>query len=425
MNKLQIVIIVFSIIIAIVGVIVFSQYKQPGGQIVGELSVWGIESPDVYRDTFRTYEDSQSIKIIYTQKDEKTFSEEIINALAERRGPDLVVTNNEWITEHLEKLSSAAATVANIQNLRSVFVESAADALFEINTDPVSKKTAGVIWGLPLWFDPLVLFWNKDIFDAASIALPPKNWFEFLDDANKIKKVAPGGVIVRAGTALGRSKTIPLYKELLGLLLLQQNTSIDSFLTSSGNTSETVLRFYTDFGRFGATAYTWNNNQASPRDLFVSGKLGMMIDYASFAPRLVEKNAHLSYGVAPAPQPQGAEFPIHSGSVKSIAVTREAKNADTAWAFAKWLGGKDAVEMLVERYPAIPARRDLLDDPNLSQVAKEATLNARYVGDSYPRESSFIIGEMLESIADGKVTPSGALIEARQKFEFMTRKRPQ
>ena len=62
--------------------------------------------------------------------------------------------------------------------------------------------------------------------------------------------------------------------------------------TTSGSESdvETFLRYYTDFGRLGTSAYTWNTELPEPRKLFIEGKLGMMLDYASYAPELQKQN---------------------------------------------------------------------------------------------------------------------------------------
>ncbi len=418
MNKLQVVIIVFCVVIAITGVIVFSQ-RAPEGTSgpASELSVWGTEPGAIFQTAFESYNNTFNVKIEYSQKDSKTFSETIVNALAEGGGPDLVIADSAWVLVHKEKIAPATLAIANLKNLSSSFIDSASNAFFRETVDETTKKGVGVVWAMPLWVDPLVLFWNKDIFNASSIALPPKNWFEFLDVSNRTKILAAGGAVTRAGAALGRASTIPLYKELVALLAAQQEVSIDTILTQQNTQVESALRFYIDFGRFGSTAYTWNNALKNPRDLFAAGKLSMMVDYISFVPLLAEKNAHLSYAIAKAPQTgPDREFPVYTANIKGITVLRGSKKQDAAWTFARWLAGPEPITTIVSRYPIAPAQRSLLNDKNLSPIIKESVLNTRYVSDNRPKDSSFILGELIESVADGRSTLSEALSEARAKY---------
>ena len=39
---------------------------------------------------------------------------------------------------------------------------------------------ANGILGLPITVDPMVMYWNRDIFSSAAIAAPPSYWDEFL-----------------------------------------------------------------------------------------------------------------------------------------------------------------------------------------------------------------------------------------------------
>lgn len=424
MNKLQVGIIIFSIVIVITGVVIFARRptnNEPTTTPAKELIVWGTEPESIYKEIFRSYETVANTKIVYREQKAETFHTTVTEALAAERGPDLIIASADWIVGNRDKLAPAPSSLITISAFQSAFIDLATDALTEKRTVEGKKQPEEFIWALPLWTDPLVLYWNRDIFNAASLPLPPADWFEFLEHSNKIKKIGQASAIERAGAALGRAKTIPLYKEIVSLLLLQQQADLEGSLlggvSDRSGAAESVLRLYTDFGKAGTRAYTWNNALAEPRELFMSGKLGMMIDYISYAPLLQERAPHLSFSVAAVPQVKGAPAPIHYANIVGISIPRTSKNAAASWNFARWLVSKAQAEAILTTHAVAPVRRDSLGTVNLNPLLKEAALNAKRVEDTHPRETSAIILEMIESVADGRLTVSEAIKFGEERFQ--------
>jgi ABC-type glycerol-3-phosphate transport system substrate-binding protein len=59
--------------------------------------------------------------------------------------------------------------------------------------------------------DSMVLYYNKDMFNAAGIVAPPTTWQEFQDDVKKLTLVDATGNIVRSGAAIGTAQNVSVF----------------------------------------------------------------------------------------------------------------------------------------------------------------------------------------------------------------------
>ncbi len=427
MNRFQIIVTIASIFAAIaaLGFFALSGNNSGGGGVSAtSLKIWGTESTTALRPLFEKYERLTKTSIEYKELNSSTFNSEIIEALASSDGPDAVITDIDWIRENKNKLASPVTQANMIAVFKDTYVDFVGSSLVLKKIDKTKEKPEEYIISYPLWIDPIVLYWNKDIFNAEPIALPPNDWDEFIKISNKLRRTDAGGFIERAGAALGRAKNIPLHKKILSLLTLQRGANQQTSLFNSNETKkhlESSLRFYTDFvnpDRY----YTWNASLPEPRDYFAAGKLGMMLDYMSASESISKKNSHLSFGVVRAPQPSASEIPIHTANIIGISVFKVSKKAPAAFVFATWLSGIDAGRDLAVSQNVAPARRDLLRDKLIVakpffQIIKEESLNARYLQDTYPSASAEIIFDMIENVADGQQTITEAINEAVRKMD--------
>ena len=434
MNKVQIIIISFSVIIVIVALLTFA-FKDPPPDVQistqsGQLVIWGIDPITAFEPVFKTYEGENRVRIVYVEKDARAFDKEILEALASQQPPDLVMVPDSWIRNNKDKIAPPKPSIINVDLAKQSVVELAASLLIEEKI--VAGELQKTIWGLPLWLDPLVLFWNKDMFEQTSpepIAKPPEDWDVFLQDSKKMTLLGDGKQVVRAGAALGRAQNIPLYKEILSLLLLQLGADIEGSMYTGASKEKTdsalsAIRFYTDFGNPNTApggAYSWNARMPAPRALFAEGKLGMMIDLYSFARELKIKNPHLVFDIAPAPQVRERKR-VNYAHIRAITVPRTSKNQDAAWVLAKWLASTAQVEKILKAQSAAPAIRELLEGDKTTGLLKTASLTARRPLETYPDTNSRILKDLIESVADGKA-PTEALFEASDAYNIFLKSR--
>lgn len=169
MNKLKILLIIISAI-ALTG---FGCRRPSGGaeDTTGALSVWGLwqESEDM-KPILEAFEEQTGVKVIYKKIGSVgSYEKELLEALAEGRGPDVFVIHHTWIEGKRGLMAPSPSDIIDQRALQDEFV------------DVVAKDLVrdGFIYALPTSVDSLALYYNEDLFNAAGIARPPTTWQEF------------------------------------------------------------------------------------------------------------------------------------------------------------------------------------------------------------------------------------------------------
>src|SRR5688572_12490249 len=145
-------------------------------------------------------------------------------------------------------------------------------AEFQTTFFPIAEqqlKLNGKYVGVPLMYDGLALFYNKEVFQTANVQ-PPKTWSELRELAKKLT-VRSGTRIERAGAALGNSSNVDNFSDILGLLMLQNGANPGDPTSAK---SVEALQFYTDF-------YTkdkvWDESLPNSTVAFARGDVAMII----------------------------------------------------------------------------------------------------------------------------------------------------
>jgi multiple sugar transport system substrate-binding protein len=277
-----------------------------------QLEVWGLfDDSDVYSEIFDTYTkiNPNVSRITYRKFTPETYKKDLIEALASGQGPDIFLISNTWLPGFLDKTYPAPETVLNEQRFRNNFVDVAInDFLYQ-----------GKVFAVPLTVDSLGLYYNKDLFNEAGITAPPQTWDEFVADCKKLSKVSSDGRILQSGAALGTAYNINRSTDVLGLLMLQnqtemvdRNSSQATFDRSTNRNGvnispgENSLKFYTQFARSGGDSpYSWNPQMHYSIDAFSEGTLAMMFNYSWHRDTITSKAPKLNFEVAPVPQLSG------------------------------------------------------------------------------------------------------------------------
>jgi len=261
------------------------------------LEIWGLfDDSDAYAETFEQYKKlNPRVKALtYRKLPVETYKEDLINAFASGKGPDIFMIRNSWRADFEDKTTPAPENVLTEKDYRERLVDVASSDF--INKD---KK----IYGVPLSVDSLALYYNKDIFNIVGITEPPKTWDEVIVAAQKLNLIDQFGAITRSGVSLGTGVNINRSSDILSVLMMQLGSGAlaenrTSALSFNDEESRSALEFYTSFSRVGAPAYSWNARQDYSLDAFYKGNLAMMINYEA----IKQKNAKLNIGIAPLPQ---------------------------------------------------------------------------------------------------------------------------
>lgn len=374
-----------------------------------QVVVWGI------------FDDAQAIReaigpgvpFTYEARPFETYEADLVNALAAGRGPDVFMVHNTWLPKHADKLAPLFSTAFTIANMRELFPTAVEQDFAPDN---------GFIYALPLSIDTLAMMYNKDMFDSAGIALPPKTWKEFEEIIPALRRTDSAGSVVRAAAAIGGS-TISVNRatDLVSALMLQggvemvdPNFGSATFAARGGD----ALSFYLSFANpANRDVFTWNDQLPYSVDAFAEEKAAVIFNYSYLLAALNEKYPFLRVGVAPLPQPAGATRDVNYPNYWGYAVSKTSVKGNDGWRFVLDLTtNTEAARTYFEKTRRPAALRTLiqatLNDPALGVFAKQA-LTAR----SWPQVDNVFVeqafSQMIQDVLSGQLTVREALEKAQ------------
>lgn len=418
--KFQYIFLTFFGVMAVVAVLVFSKAPQEKNNntpqnVRGTVTIWGTypegEMNKVIKGTSDKYKDS--LTIIYAFHDPKDFDHDIVEALASGRGPDVLLLPDDLVLRHTDKIELIPYSPEGINPawLQNTFIQAA-----EIYT-----RDQGLI-AVPFAVDPMVMYWNRDIFSNASITEPPKYWDEFLTLSPKLTKRDPKTLNITQSTiAFGEYQNVEHAKDVLAMLFLQVGNPIVKIASDgkpyanlmSGDSKHLVssedvvsaFRFYMDFSNPLKNIYTWNRSRSNSLNEFINGNLAVHFDYASTYKRIREKNPHLNFAVAQTPLPRGTSAEITFAKVYGLTVLKSSKNKTAAVFVLQELLGSTPSGEFAKAFTLPPVRRDLLSQrptDAVQTVFYDAAIRSRTWLDPKPELSNIAFQDMVESVSSGR-----------------------
>jgi len=418
-----------------------------------DLEVWGVmDDSDAYQEIFKTYHELNPNvgEINYKKQRIETYQQDLIDALASGKGPDIFLVHNTWIPTFSNKIMAAPKTILTEQKFRQDFVDVAAN-------DFVSD---GNVLAVPLSVNSLALYYNKDLFNAAGITAPPKTWDEFLVDTEKITKINAMGEINPSGAALGTAYNINRSTDVLNLLMLQSGVSMrdeyGSIAFGRNENAKKMLEFYTNFARSSAPNYSWNSQSHYSIDAFSEGTLAMMLNYSWQTSVIRSKSPKLNFAIAPVPQMfSGApanyanywgyvvssnKLIVNDPKSKTMPITNELRVTE-AWKLLTYLttteglqataatsattvvkkpaGSLDPAEKYLEKTNQPAARRDLIEKQKSNVdlgVFASSNLTAKSWRQDDPVAIEAIFAEMIDNVNRGATDVAEALSTAEERI---------
>jgi multiple sugar transport system substrate-binding protein len=374
------------------------------------LTIWGTDPASVFNDMATAYKtEDPGATIIYTQIDPSIYQNKLLSALAAGTGPDIFELGNR----ELPKWQSVLAPIP--PTLTSQFNSASLESQFPsvVTQDFVS---AGNVYAMPLDLDTIAMFYNKDLFDSASIVYPPKTWDDLEADIPKLRVLNAQGQITQAAVALGGSETsIENAPDLIFLLMLQNGTQMTSNdgggatfneTSQSGSTNPglAAFNFYLQFANSASPYYTWNDGMGDALQSFIQGKTAIMFDYASAKADIVQKAPFLNFGIAETPQPANATVDVSYPKYEGLGVSKSGQVA-AAWQFILYLTtNTNGEKIYVGDTGEPPASRSFiaanLNDPNYGAFAAQA-LTARSWYEVDDTQIDAIMNTAIQSVLNG------------------------
>lgn len=380
------------------------------------LTVFGTLDNKALEPVFDGYKGLRpNVKIAYARFPEATYEKDLINALAAGRGPDVFMIREGWLGKHKDKILPAptAQVAAGTIDLFPQVVGRAFQA-------------EGNIYALPLSIDTLVLFYNKDIFDAKGIAFPPATWAEFQKIIPVLRGVDEVGRLTRPAAAIGGSEaSIENAADILNLLFLQSGVPMvsEDGVVRFGDKGIEALNFYLNFSNPESSAYAWDDKLPLALGSFADGKVAMMLGYAKDIPAIKERGPFLTMGVAPAPQigaDQSVSFPRFTG----FAVGKGSVSPAWAWDFvAQVTTDATLAESVSTAIGGSPALRSLIAKQvnGAGSVFARQALTARFWSEPDHEAVRTIFSAAIRDVLSGKLTSRQAIEQAENAINGLQR----
>lgn len=425
-SNFQVVVLGLCVTLILVGVAMFASFGGLlGGSGLGKVTIWGtlpVDNMQGLIDALRANDKSfQSVS--YSEKDPETYETELINSMANGTAPDLFLLDDQHLNKFSDKILPIPYKVISQGAYLSSFIDGA--QLF---------LTSQGTYALPLTIDPLVMYWNRDLFAAAGLASPPQYWNGFLSLSPKITSLDIGSNVRKSAVALGEWRNIAHAKEIISTLFIQAGEQIvtrnqdgtprvvfgSSPQNFPENPAQSVLKFYTEFANPSKTSYSWNRALPSSSSMFESGDLAVYFGFASEYTNIAGLNPNLRFSASVMPQIEGNNTRVTYARITGLAIPRTAKNPQGAAVIAQKMTTKDSSEYLSRGLLLPSVRRDVPADTTKNAAADiflQSALISRAWLDPEPAASDVLFKTMVESVVSGKLTPGAAVGDTSQELQ--------
>jgi len=419
LTKFQIIVLVIFVVGIFVGLASLALIKnttKEDEQVA--ITVWGVIPEntilsflsEVNRDRANT------LLVTYVEKSQSNFERDLTEELALGKGPDAILVPQEMILTFENKLLTIPYTTIPARTYKDTFIPQA----------ELYLRDTGIV-GIPFTIDPMVMYWNRDMYTNAGFALPPKIWDDFVNVTKKINQKDVNNNIRKSAIAMGEFANILNARDIFSLILLQAGNPITvnkkSTLSGAGlDMTENALNFFNGFSNPSSPAYSWNRSLPSAKNFFLAGNLATYLGFASESSDIREKNPNLNFDIAPIPQPKNAANRVGYGRLYGFSIVKSSANPSATLAIVSELASAPQQAKLVNLTYLPPVRRDLIaggnTDPYLS-IFYDAALISRSWLDPSPYTTARIFQTMAEAVTSGRSLSTQAINDAHSELDIL------
>lgn len=425
LTKFKLAIYIISILAMLVATVVALTTKGGGTtkdpNALPKITVWSTIDAQQFSilntNTARVVE--QKLSVDYKQYSSQNMYNSYLEAVAAGKSPDALIIPLSDIYQYGGKLLTIPESSYPIRDYKNTYVQGA-DVLI----------TPEGYLGIPMFVDPLVLYYNKTILENEQISFPPKLWSGFFDFARTFTRRGNDSItLTRSGVALGESNNISHFDDILSALYLQtygpltlqdQLGRISSSLTVQDGIQAIIkaVDFYTQFSDPLKTHYSWNRAQKNDIDMFVAEQLVAYFGRASEYKNISFKNPNLNFDVVEIPQPtENPAQKVGYGALYVLVIPKTAKQSATALTAAYTWSGAVQSQYWADHDNFIyqPIRRDILAQKTGAittrselPVFRRSAFMFRDWIQPYATKTRSAFAELISSVTSGNMDSQGA-----------------
>jgi multiple sugar transport system substrate-binding protein len=339
------------------------------------LSFWGSDlDTQVYQkrvDMFTAKNPNITVELVYIPSD---YSQKVQTMIAGGTAPDII-----QLSEDVHSYSSKGQIIS----LNDFVAKDSLDLKArygETGGLTTAYSMNGDLYAMPDRGGALILYYNKDMFDAAGVSYPTKDWtwVEFLDATEKLT-IRDGDTVTQYGFAAGG-----WWPWWMSFIYMNGGAVLDASGQPVVNSAEAVeaIQFYNDLVYKYQVAPSpedyANLGTNSPDPLFAQGKVAMST--TGFWGIGGLKDATFNWDIAPLfKNKNNATVVFGSG----LAISKDCKNPEAAWKLIEFLTSEEGQAPIVEFKQDAPANiANLSSDAFLNQSWSSKPINMAALGES-------------------------------------------
>ncbi len=414
-------------IIALILVKTYSPSISRQQQVYGDkVVIWGSLPPETMSNVLNkiSVDDKNFDVVSYQYVDERSFDDVFVNAVAEGRSPDLIMLRADSLVKHRAKLVPIPYATLSERTFRDTYIDGA--DIFMLSNG---------IYAIPFAVDPLVMYWNRDLFATGGLASAPDTW------ENLLSKVVPSLTvrdtsrnIIQSAVAMGEFSNVDNAKAILMSLIMQSGSKLveesekgyvvlmdESKTTGPRPPMTAALDFFTNFSNASSPLYTWNRAQPSSKNAFVSEDLAIYFGFGSEARNIADKNPNLNFDVSTFPQGSTATVYRTYGNFYGFAIPAASANKQGAYAAAQKISSAQYSPLLTQSINMASPLRSVLSAGETSayrQVMAKAALTARAWLDPNRDNTNTIFTDMVDAVVSGRDRVANAVADAIRKLTY-------
>jgi len=419
-------VIVFGFL-AILALGLIATYKpsntSTGPSLGSSVEIWGTVSAAAFAVVLNPLKEERAEYAVvqYIQKDARTFDSDLLNALADGVGPDIIFMPHEQLVQYRNKLQPASETQWPIRDFKNTYIDGA--EIFALRDG---------VYAYPVAIDPLVMYYNRDLLSTKNIINPPITW------EGVVNEIVPALVerdfsrtIIRSPLAFGEYRNVQNAFPILSMLMLQAGSGftretdkgyqvlVNSTAAGSGQPLDNALTFYTNFASPSNPLYSWNRAQDTDRTEFLGEGLVLYFGKGSEARGLEQDNPNLNFDIAEVPQGATASIRRTYGTFYGFALLRSSNNLGGSRVVLAELGSADQSLKIATALGMAPAHRSSLNSGSSDQYGRiiySAAKVARGWLNPKLSDTDGIFASMVEDVLANRRRPSEAAGDAGSRL---------
>lgn len=335
-----------------------------------DITYWGLwEDGEILNDVFKDFEAQEGIRVDYRKQSHRDYRERLEQALLSGSGPDVFRYHMTWVPMLADQLAALPTGIMTSAEYQQTFY-------------PISFETlqaSGRIVGIPLMYDGLALFYNKEILRNANLSVPT-TWSELRGTANQL--TVPGNVnsrrddnITQAGLAIGNASNVDHFADVLALLILQNGGDL------TDPTSQNVVDALTFYTNFIKQDKVWSNNLPNSTLAFARGEVAMIFAPSWRALEIKQSNPNLDFAVARVPQ-LSSEENIAWATFWAEGVNKNSSKQEAAWKLLKYLSSPEVLRKFYNNASLLRPFGEIYPRPDMASELSDDEYLAAFIDDA-------------------------------------------